>query len=432
MPIFRSLLDKAQNDLSKAQRRVFTKYADSAPPDHVAQSRALDDYLGETPEQPPVTPPEPVTPEALAARQRQSQAGVLQRDQLARQEFEDAARRAAPATRPFTFAEDVAKPIGEAFSKLNEPPETLGKVAGVPIQDPYATEKRILGIGQEVFRPAAELGGGLISASGLRTTELAGRNFADQLGIQPGDDVGTILGKVRDYQRTRPEAERFITENLALLALDPAFRAAGPALRAFGRGGKATGRTLGEVHASEAGSLTFGMSKAQMESRLAQLNEQIGKGTVNPEAIDSVNYEIRQLQNALGANKSAFTYPVPVRRGETGATPFEPTPGQYQYNKDIPQVPRTATREHINERATQAGFDEAGRPVEIPFEQKVRQELLPQAPTPEQLKMGIEPGFYIPQGLTTADEAALRTAYKAGNKRVIRNILAKGQCQLLE
>lgn len=260
MPVvFRSILDHEQGKLQKAQRKVFARYVDSATPpvDYAAQSRALDDYLGETPEQPPVAPPRP--PTFFEQRQQQERAGLVRGQ--AQAAFTEAARRGAPATRPFTLAEDVVKPVTEQYQ---------AGIEGVPLgEDLYGMLQRegVVGTGKRLFTLAtapfaafkapAEVGGGVLSAAGVNIEP--GRNLAREVGIQPSDDVGTILGKLRDYQATRPGSERFITENLALLALDPAFKGVAEAARIIGRGAgpaaRATGRTLGEIAASEAGGI---------------------------------------------------------------------------------------------------------------------------------------------------------------------------------
>ena len=86
----------------------------------------------------------------------------------------------------------------------------------------------------------------------------------------------------------------------------------------------------------------------------------------------------------------------------------------------------------VREGGLQAGFDEAGNPITVPFEEQLKPGIKPEAIPGQQLNLGLGEGFYIPPGLTAQDEKLLRLAVQRGDRKTIQRLMARGQGQLME
>lgn len=201
---------------------------------------------------------------------------------------------------------------------------------------------------------------------------------------------------------------------------------AGPALRRLAteeRGG------VGRFPPSERPGLEPGLARLQdpeklreyAESRIAELEKVLDDARearvyVPEERLREIQeQELPYLKSIL--QEPSLAYPdLSVRARETG-TPREATTGERA----------------VAERGLQSGFDESLQPTQTPFEQEIKPEYKPVKPIEgEQGRLGLEGDIYIPPGLTSEDEAALRAAQKRGDKKSIERLMRKGQSQLLE
>ena len=161
----------------------------------------------------------------------------------------------------------------------------------------------------------------------------------------------------------------------------------------------------------------------------ATLERHAQRPIIAPERLPEIQNELAYLRRFVGQEPAPTYADMALRARETGAQPSAIR------NKAAirGRIPYQAAAEgeaqaRLLERGEQIGFEGE----RVPFESEIRPDLLPQTVEGKQLSLGIDAGFYVPPGLTPADEATLRKALKSGNQALARKIMRRGQGQLLE